>query len=144
MITLEQFFPLMNRNTDVALYENGRQIFHGLSICVPDDYWRCRVTDFRIVTDDSIVFQVKRKKPKKTEGTNWREGTLRVHDSNYWYEMKQFDEGSEYGINHGRISKLTMKRYGTVVCCYDRGWVLQPTDPDAQLALDILLHTENY
>ena len=129
MITLEQFYPLLNRNMDMALYENGRQI------CV---------TDFRIVTDDSIVFEVKKNKPKQTVGTNWREGTLRVHDNNYRYEMKQFDVGSEYGINGGRISKLTMKRYGTVVCCYDRGWVLKPTDPDAQLALDILLHTENY
>ena len=60
MITLEQFYPLISRNTDVALIESGRQIFHGFSRSIPDDYWKYRVTDFRIVTDESIAFQVRK------------------------------------------------------------------------------------
>ena len=57
--------------------------------------------------------------------------------------MKQFDEGSEFGIDGGRISKLMLKRNGKIECNYDRGWDVKPSDPDAQLALEILLHGEN-
>ena len=53
-------------------------------------------------------------------------------------------EGSQYGINGGRISKLTLKRSGAIVCNYDRGWDVEPVDPDTQLALEILLHSENH
>ena len=37
-----------------------------------------------------------------------------------------------------------LKRNGTIVCNYDRGWDIKPADPDTQLALEILLHGENY
>ena len=53
-------------------------------------------------------------------------------------------EGSKYGINGGRISKLTLKRNGAVVANYDRGWDVEPADHDTQLALEILLHSENH
>ena len=58
--------------------------------------------------------------------------------------MKVFEEGSEFGIEGGKISKLMLKRNGTVVANYDRGWDIKPADPDTQLAVDILLHGENY
>ena len=58
--------------------------------------------------------------------------------------MKQYDKGSEWGIDGGRISKLMLKRNGEIVCNYDRGRDIKPADPDTQLALEILLHGENY
>jgi hypothetical protein len=58
--------------------------------------------------------------------------------------MKQFDEGSEWGINGGRISKLMLKRNGEIVFNYDRGEDVAPVDENTALALEILLHSENY
>ena len=66
------------------------------------------------------------------------------HDSIFHYWMKQYDEGSQFGIEGGRISKLTLKRNGTIVCNYDRGWDIEPADPDTQLALEILLQGESH
>ena len=74
----------------------------------------------------------------------WKEGSLQVHNSDFHYWMKQYDEGSQYGINGGRISTLTLKRRGAIVCNYHRGWDVAPSDPDTQLALEILLHSENH
>ena len=74
----------------------------------------------------------------------WKEGSIRVGSSIFHYWMKQFDEGSQYGIEGGRISKLTLKRDGKIVVNYDRGWDIHPEDPETQLAMEILLHTENW
>ena len=74
----------------------------------------------------------------------WKEGSIRVGSSIFHYWMKQFDEGSQYGIEGGRISKLTLKRDGKIVVNYDRGWDLHPKDHETQLAMEILLHTENW
>ena len=52
-------------------------------------------------------------------------------------------DGSQFGIEGGRISKLMLKRNDTIVCNYDRGWDIEPADPDTRLALEILLHGEN-
>ena len=74
----------------------------------------------------------------------WKERSLKVHNSDFHYWMKQYDEGSEFGIDGGRISKLTLKRNGAVVANYDRGWDVESADPDTQLALELLLHSENH
>ena len=74
----------------------------------------------------------------------WYEGSLKVNESVFHYWMKQYDEGSQYGIEGGRISKLMLKRNGEVVCNYDRGWDIKPSDPDTQLALAMLLQGENH
>jgi len=74
----------------------------------------------------------------------WKEGSLKVHDSIFYYWMKQYDEGSEFGIDGGRISKLTLKRNGGIVCNYDRGWDVEAARTDTQLALELLLHSENH
>ena len=73
----------------------------------------------------------------------WKEGSLKVHDSIFHYWMKQYDEGSQFGIEGGRISKLMLKRNGEVVCNYDRGWDIEPTCKEAELALCILLNNYN-
>ena len=76
--------------------------------------------------------------------TLWREGEIKIGKSSYRYCAKVYDEGSEWGINEGRVSKLWISKDGKTVCNYDRGWDIKPADPDTELALEILLHTENH
>ena len=74
----------------------------------------------------------------------WKEGSLRVNGDIFHYWMKQYDEGSEWGIDGGRISKLMLKRNGKIVYNYDRGLDVAPVDKNTAFALEILLHSENY
>jgi len=74
----------------------------------------------------------------------WKEGSLKVYNSIFHYWIKVFDEPSHFGIDGGKVSKLMLKRDGKIVCNYDRGWDIKPSDPDTQLALEILLHGENH
>ena len=74
----------------------------------------------------------------------WKEGTLKVHDSIFHYWLKVYDENSQYGNDGGKVSKLMLKRNGKIVANYDRGWDIKPADPDTQLAVELLLHSENY
>ena len=62
----------------------------------------------------------------------WREGTIGIpvkdggtKIAHYWVNV--FEEPSEdYGINGGKISKLSIKIDGAWVANYDRGWVEYP------------------
>ena len=74
----------------------------------------------------------------------WKEGSIRVNGEVFHYWMKQYDKGSEWGIDGVRISKLMFKRDGYIVCNYDRGWDIEPADENTQLALELLLHSENW
>jgi hypothetical protein len=63
----------------------------------------------------------------------WHEGTIGIPLKNgkrqiahYW--VKAYERGSKYGINGGRISKLTIKIDGETVANYDRGWDIRPED----------------
>ena len=56
----------------------------------------------------------------------------------YW--IKHYKNPSKYGINNGRISKVMMKINDEIVCNYDRGWDIRPTNKAAEIALEILLH----
>ena len=79
----------------------------------------------------------------------WHEGTIGIPKgdkytiANYW--VKAFEEGSEYGINNGRISKLTIKIAGKITANYDRGWDIEPAEDDeaTQIAYCILLQNYN-
>ena len=73
----------------------------------------------------------------------WKEGSIRVNGEVFHYWMKQYDKGSEWGIDGGRISKLMLKRDGYIVCNYDRGWDIKPTCEEANLTLSILLNELN-
>jgi hypothetical protein len=46
----------------------------------------------------------------------WTEGMIRGHK----FYCKHFEEGSEYGIAKGRISKLSIWRDGVEIYNYDR------------------------
>lgn len=81
----------------------------------------------------------------------WSEGTIGIPDGkdknkyticHYW--VKHYNEPSEvYGLNGGKISKLTIKINTTVAANYDRGWDIKPTCKEAELALCILLDKYN-
>lgn len=70
-----------------------------------------------------------------TNTTNWVKGVVYTKDRIYEFEAKLFDEGSEYGIKDGRVSKLQIwdvdirreldLNYATIVN-YDRGWDVRP------------------
>jgi hypothetical protein len=44
----------------------------------------------------------------------------------YTFHAKVYDAGSEFGIDNGRISKLTVFHNGNAVMHYDRGWDQKP------------------
>lgn len=71
----------------------------------------------------------------------WTEGRIEVRGITYHYWAKVFDEGSVYGINGGRISKLTIRKEQTdeEVVNYDRGWDKRPKTQSAQKVVDMLL-----
>ena len=73
----------------------------------------------------------------------WKEGSIKVSKSIFHYWIKQYDEGSQFGIEGGRISKLMLKRSGEVVCNYDRGWDVEPKDEATRMAYSILLDKYN-
>ena len=73
----------------------------------------------------------------------WNEGTVSVNGDIFHYWMKQYEEGSEFGINGGRISKLTIKRSGREVYNYDRGEDIEPIDKNTETALAIILKSNN-
>ena len=76
-----------------------------------------------------------------TIGIPLKDGSRKI--AHYW--VKAFEEGSEWGINGGKISKLSIKIDGEWVANYDRGWDVKPADDDeaAQLAYCILLNDYN-
>ncbi len=73
----------------------------------------------------------------------WKEGAILIGGKGYRYWVKHYEEGSQFGIDGGRISKLMIKRGGEIVCNYDRGWDVEAVDEDTEFALAILLKDFN-
>ncbi len=80
----------------------------------------------------------------------WKEGTIGFpkgkHEgkvAHYW--AKVFDEGSQFGINGGRISKLMIKVNGVTTLSYERGWDIEPDENDeaTMIAYSIILEQYN-
>ena len=61
----------------------------------------------------------------------------------YEYRIKKFPEGSCFGINGGRISKLWIAQYGMEVVCYERGWLKKPTTKGEKAVYAKLLQQYN-
>ena len=60
----------------------------------------------------------------RRKSSMWSKGIINGYE--YW--VKHFDEGSEFGINGGRISKLAIRdQQGRWLVNYDRGWDQRPT-----------------
>ena len=146
MIRLKQFYPLLNRNAVVTLknHTGTTVFFEGTVRDIPDQFDGCAVEEFQAPCGENVTFRIMQE-PGFT-GTDkglWHEGSLRVCGVNLHYWMKQYPEGSEFGINGGRISKLMIKRGDEIVCNYDRGWDVVPIGLVAQSAFEILMNTEN-
>lgn len=78
----------------------------------------------------------------------WKEGTIGIPKKegdytvvHYW--AKVYKKKSRYGIDGGRISKLTLKVKGEVIYNYDRGEDILPQNEAAEKALAILLYEFN-
>ena len=111
MITLESFYDLISRNAQVTLLNTRcrTNIFTGSARNIPDEYSACPVEDFSMNDSGHLTFKIKVKETRPA-GSNWQEGTIRVHDRIYHYWVKQYPESSKYGIGGGRVSKLMLKR----------------------------------
>ena len=53
----------------------------------------------------------------KEDNAMWTEGTM----DGYEYWVKHYEVGSSYGIDEGRISKLSIRKNSVEVYGYDRG-----------------------
>ena len=73
----------------------------------------------------------------------WKQGIINYNGKRYGYEIKVYDEGSEFGINGGRISKLEIRCKGEKVAHYDRGWDMEPVNGEAATVTAILMTREN-
>lgn len=69
----------------------------------------------------------------------WKKGTLYIKGTVLKYSAKVYDEGSEFGINEGRISKLEVRQDGKIILNYDRGWDIEPGCELAEIALAMIL-----
>ena len=80
----------------------------------------------------------------------WVDGTV----SGLRFQAKVFDEGSEYGINGGRVSKLMVWDESTrqaqqnifagAIVNYDRSWDIEPANEhDKEILKAVLEHLEN-
>ena len=78
----------------------------------------------------------------------WTQGAIGIPSGNcgmtsvsYW--VKHYENESQFGIDNGRISKLTLVQDSKVVYNYDRGEDVGPQTSEAEKALAILLKEYN-
>ena len=69
----------------------------------------------------------------------WTSGKL----NGYEFQIKHFEEGSVYGIDEGKISKITISRNGRILVNYDRGWDILLQDEDVVRIYEHLLYLFN-
>jgi hypothetical protein len=65
----------------------------------------------------------------------WLDGFI----DDYRFQAKVYDEGSKFGINSGRVSKLEVWDSSEHIVSYDRGWGIKPDSDEQQLLLRELL-----
>lgn len=70
----------------------------------------------------------------------WDKVTVRVNDEKYTAWIKHYEEGSRFGIDGGRISKLQIKDMNDkTVVNYDRGWDIRPETAEQAAAVETIL-----
>jgi len=69
----------------------------------------------------------------------WTKGDV----NGYRFCIKHFEEGSQFGIEEGRISKLHISKDGVTLANYDRGWDILPADKAAREVYEALLKKYN-
>ena len=72
-------------------------------------------------------------------GENWTKGII----GGFIFEAKVYDVGSMFGINEGRVSKLSVFPEGGAwkdcIIHYDRGWDIEVSSREEQQILDAIL-----
>ena len=74
----------------------------------------------------------------------WKEGAILIGGKGYRYWVKHYEEGSQFGIDGGRISKLMIKVDGVITANYDRGWDVEPAEDDMPTRMAYCILLENY
>ena len=67
----------------------------------------------------------------------WKQGTIRVMGITFQWEAKVFENPSRFGINSGRVSKLSLGE--KFIVNYDRGWDVKPRTIAARRAVNQIL-----
>ena len=81
----------------------------------------------------NTAYEIQAKKTRQ----GWINGTI----NGYAFQALLFDEGSEFGINEGRVSKLWVRdeaRMQTIMN-YERGWDIRPRAAAERRLLEALL-----
>ena len=73
----------------------------------------------------------------------WSKGSIEIEGTEVQYWVKHFEEGSEWGIDGGRISKLECRADGETLLHYERGWDKKPTTKLAKQAYATMLKMYN-
>jgi len=74
----------------------------------------------------------------------WLQGEVTTGNGTvYTFCAKVFEEGSDYGINNGKISKLEIRRENKTVVNYDRGWDVRPKDAETKAVYKRILKEYN-
>ena len=77
----------------------------------------------------------------KNKGNGWVSGKC----EEYTFEAKLYDDVSKFGINNGRVSKMTMyDENDNWVMNYDRGWDIEPDEDVVDCYANIMEVLENY
>ena len=71
----------------------------------------------------------------------WEQGNM----GNYYYWVKHYPNGSHFGINNGRISKLCIRKVGSNIDLvnYDRGWDIKPEGDEVMAVYEQLIEKYN-
>lgn len=77
----------------------------------------------------------------------WKKGSVVIDGILFLYNAKVYEEGSKYGINNGRISKLSVVsdiynegwEWENAIINYDRGWDIRPETDLAKKVLNYFL-----
>lgn len=69
----------------------------------------------------------------------WHKGNI----GEYTYEAKVYGEGSQYGIDEGKISKMSIRKNGKELYNYDRGLDFNRLDTDGEEIYATLLKKYN-
>jgi len=76
----------------------------------------------------------------------WSEGIIACPSTGgkYKYWVKHYEEGSQFGIDGGKVSKLTIRKVGETkdLVNYDRGWDIEPTE-ELQAVYAIIMQKYN-
>ena len=77
----------------------------------------------------------------------WSEGIIACPTTGckYKYWVKHYEEGSQFGIDGGKVSKLTIRKLDESrdLVSYDRGWAVEPNTDEVKAVYAIILQKYN-